>query len=84
VIALTQALAQELAPAVQVNCIAPGPILLPEEMDEGEREQVVRATPLKRIGSPDDVVQTVLFLIEGTDFATGGTYLIDGGRYVAS
>jgi hypothetical protein len=29
-------------------------------------------------------VQTVLFLIEGTDFATGGTYLIDGGRYVAS
>src|SRR5574341_161344 len=84
VIALTQALAQELAPAVQVNCIAPGPILLPEEMDEGEREQVVRATPLKRIGSPDDVVQTVLLLIEGTDFATGGTYLIDGGRYVAS
>jgi pteridine reductase len=84
VIALTQALAQELAPAVQVNCIAPGPILLPEEMDEGERERVVRATPLKRIGSPEDVVQTVLFLIEGTDFATGGTYLIDGGRYVAS
>jgi len=84
VIALTQALAQELAPAVQVNCIAPGPILLPEEMEEEERERVVRATPLKRIGSPEDIVQTVLFLIEGTDFATGGTYLIDGGRYVAS
>jgi NAD(P)-dependent dehydrogenase (short-subunit alcohol dehydrogenase family) len=84
VIALTQALAQELAPAVQVNCIAPGPILLPEEMDEDERERVVRATPLKRIGSPEDIVQTVLFLIEGTDFATGGTYLIDGGRYIAS
>jgi NAD(P)-dependent dehydrogenase (short-subunit alcohol dehydrogenase family) len=84
VIALTQALAQELAPAVQVNCIAPGPILLPEEMEEDERERVVRATPLKRIGSPEDIVQTVLFLIEGTDFATGGTYLIDGGRYIAS
>jgi pteridine reductase len=84
VIALTQALAQELAPAVQVNCIAPGPILLPEDMDESERERVVRATPLKRIGSPEDIVQTVLFLIEGTDFATGGTYLIDGGRYIAS
>ena len=84
VIALTQALAQELAPAVQVNCIAPGPILLPEEMEEDERERVVRATPLKRIGSPEDIVQTVLFLIEGTDFATGGTYLVDGGRYIAS
>jgi pteridine reductase len=84
VIALTQSLAQELAPAVQVNCIAPGPILMPEDMDEEERQRVIRATPLQRIGSPEDIVQTVLFLIEGTDFATGGTYLIDGGRFVAS
>jgi NAD(P)-dependent dehydrogenase (short-subunit alcohol dehydrogenase family) len=84
VVALTQALAQELAPAVQVNCIAPGPILLPEEMGEEERERVINATPLKRIGSPEDIVQTVLYLIEGTDFATGGTYLVDGGRYIAS
>jgi NAD(P)-dependent dehydrogenase (short-subunit alcohol dehydrogenase family) len=83
VIALTQSLAQELAPAVQVNCIAPGPILLPEEIDEHEREKIIRATPLKRIGSPEDIVQTVLYLIEGTDFATGGTYLVDGGRYIA-
>lgn len=83
VIALTQALAQELAPAVQVNCIAPGPILLPEEMEEDEREKVIRATPLKRVGSPEDIVQTVLYLIEGTDFVTGGTYLVDGGRFIA-
>jgi NAD(P)-dependent dehydrogenase (short-subunit alcohol dehydrogenase family) len=83
VIALTQALAQELAPAVQVNCIAPGPILLPEDMDEDERERVIRATPLKRIGSPEDIVQTVLYLIEATDFVTGGTYLVDGGRSIA-
>ncbi|MEO5656991.1 MAG: SDR family oxidoreductase [Nitrospiria bacterium] len=83
VVALTQALAQELAPAIQVNCIAPGPILLPEEMDEEDREKVIRATPLKRIGSPEDIVQTVLYLIEGTDFVTGGTYLVDGGRFIA-
>jgi NAD(P)-dependent dehydrogenase (short-subunit alcohol dehydrogenase family) len=83
VIALTQALAQELAPAVQVNCIAPGPILLPEEVDDEERDKIIRATPLKRIGSPEDIVQTVLYLIEGTDFVTGGTYLVDGGRSVA-
>jgi NAD(P)-dependent dehydrogenase (short-subunit alcohol dehydrogenase family) len=83
VIALTQALAQELAPAVQVNCIAPGPILLPEEVDDEERDKIIRATPLKRIGSPEDIVQTVLYLIEGTDFVTGGTYLVDGGRSIA-
>ena len=83
VVALTQALAQELAPAVQVNCIAPGPILLPEDVDEDEREKIIRATPLQRLGSPEDVIQTVLYLIEGTDFVTGGTYLVDGGRFIA-
>jgi len=83
VVALTQALAQELAPAIQVNCIAPGPILLPEDVDEAERETIIRATPLKRLGSPEDIIQTVLYLIEGTDFVTGGTYLVDGGRFIA-
>jgi NAD(P)-dependent dehydrogenase (short-subunit alcohol dehydrogenase family) len=52
-------------------------------MDEDEREKVIRATPLKRIGSPEDIVQTVLYLIEATDFVTGGTYLVDGGRSIA-
>jgi pteridine reductase len=57
--------------------------LLPEEVDDEERDKIIRATPLKRIGSPEDIVQTVLYLIEGTDFVTGGTYLVDGGRSVA-
>ncbi len=82
VIALTQALAKALAPDVQVNCVAPGPVLLPEDFSEEEREKVIRATPLKRIGSPQDIANTILFLVEGTDFVTGATYLVDGGRLI--
>jgi pteridine reductase len=83
IIALTQGLAKALAPQVQVNCVAPGPVLLPEDFTEEERRKVVQATPLKRIGSPDDVARTVLFLVEAGDFVTGATYLVDGGRSIA-
>jgi NAD(P)-dependent dehydrogenase (short-subunit alcohol dehydrogenase family) len=83
VICLTQALAKTLAPHVQVNCIAPGPMLLPEDMSENEIKEIIQGTPLKRIGSPEDIAKTVLFLIEGSDFITGATYHVDGGRYIA-
>jgi pteridine reductase len=83
VIALTKALAKTLAPNIQVNAVAPGPVLLPEEFDDGVREAVVRATPLRRIGSPDDIAQTVVFLVEGSDFITGATIVVDGGRLIA-
>jgi len=83
VIALTKALAKTLAPNIQVNAVAPGPVLLPEEFDDRVREAVVRATPLQRIGSPDDIAQTVVFLIEGSDFITGATIVVDGGRLIA-
>ncbi|HXH11497.1 MAG TPA: SDR family oxidoreductase [Alphaproteobacteria bacterium] len=83
VIALTKALAKTLAPNIQVNAVAPGPVLLPEDFDDRVREAVVRATPLQRIGSPDDIAQTVVFLIEGSDFITGATIVVDGGRLIA-
>jgi NAD(P)-dependent dehydrogenase (short-subunit alcohol dehydrogenase family) len=83
IIALTKGLAKALAPQVQVNCVAPGPVLLPEDFTEEERRKVIQATPLKRLGSPEDVARTVLFLVEGTDFVTGATYLVDGGRLIA-
>ncbi|HEY5599267.1 MAG TPA: SDR family oxidoreductase [Candidatus Manganitrophaceae bacterium] len=83
VIALTKGLARSLAPKVTVNAIAPGPILLPDDFDEAEKEAIIRQTPLKRIGAPDDVVNAVLFLLEGTDFMTGTTIMIDGGRLIA-
>lgn len=81
--ALTKALAKALAPEVQVNCVAPGPVLLPEEVGEAERKAIVRATPLGRLGSPDDVARTVVFLAEQGDFVTGAIYLVDGGRLIA-
>lgn len=83
VIALTKALAKTLAPDVQVNCVAPGPVLEPEDLSPEEKEEVIKGTPLKRWGAPEDIARTVVFLVEGTDFATGAIVPIDGGRLIA-
>lgn len=83
VIGLTKALAKELAPSIQVNAIAPGPILPPPGMSRSERQRVIRHVPLQRWGSPQDIANTVLFLIEGTDFMTGSTVFVDGGQLIA-
>lgn len=82
-IGLTRALARALAPEVQVNCVAPGPVYPPEEYDEKEIRTLIQGTLVKRIGSPEDVARAVLFFCEGTDFATGATLLVDGGRLIA-
>ena len=83
VIALTKALAKELAPRIQVNAIAPGPILPPPGMGPAERRRIAARVPLQRWGSPQDIAQTVLFLIEGTDFMTGSVVFVDGGQLIA-
>jgi pteridine reductase len=83
VIALTTALAKTLAPHIQVNAVAPGPVLLPEDFSDTLRQAVVQATPLKRIGTPSDIARTVVFLVEGSDFITGATIPVDGGRLIA-
>jgi pteridine reductase len=83
VIALTTALAKTLAPHIQVNAVAPGPVLLPEDFSASLRQSIVQATPLKRIGTPDDIAQTVVFLVEGSDFITGAVIPVDGGRLIA-
>lgn len=76
---LTRVLARVLAPAVRVNAIAPGAVLPPDDYPEEEREREIARTPLRRIGSPDDVVRTVLFLA-GSPFITGQVVVVDGGR----
>ena len=76
---LTQALAKTFAPYVQVNEIAPGPVLLPEGYDLGRQENLRTRTPLQRFGSPHDIARTVRFLLESGDFVTGASYVIDGG-----
>lgn len=80
---LTQVLAKALAPTVQVNAILPGPVLLPENMPPKTRAAIIQATPLKRLGSPEDIAQAILFLIEGSDFLTGTSIPVDGGRLIA-
>jgi NAD(P)-dependent dehydrogenase (short-subunit alcohol dehydrogenase family) len=83
VIGLTKALAKELAPRIQVVAIAPGPMLPPEDMSASARRRIARRVPLGRWGSPQDLVNTVCFLIEGTDFMTGSTIFVDGGQLIA-
>ena len=80
---LTKGLARALAPHVQVNGIAPGPILFPSDITPEEKERSIRRTLLKRSGSPADIVQTVLFFLEGSDFVTGVILPVDGGRKLA-
>lgn len=82
VIALTEALALELAAdQILVNCIAPGPILAPPDTSADERAAVEQATPLGRWGGEDEIAKAAMFLVE-TDFVTGETIRVDGGRHV--
>ena len=81
VVQMTRSLAQVLAPRVRVNAVAPGAVLLPDDWDEASRDRIIETTPLRRLGSPDDVARAVVYLIEA-DYVTGDTLLIDGGRHV--
>jgi pteridine reductase len=83
VIALTKALAKELAPTVRVNAVAPGPVLLPEDFGADARAAVERATPLARVGTPEDVARAIRFLVEEAAFSTGALFHVDGGRAIA-
>jgi NAD(P)-dependent dehydrogenase (short-subunit alcohol dehydrogenase family) len=80
--ALTEALALELASdQILVNAIAPGPILAPPGTSDEELAAVVSATPLGRWGGPDEIVKAVMSLI-ASDFITGETIRVDGGRHL--
>ena len=82
VIALTEALALELASDhILVNAIAPGPILAPPGTTDDELRAVEQATPLGTWGGEIEIAKGVLALIE-SDFITGETVRIDGGRHL--
>ena len=83
VVTLTRGLAKALAPQVQVNAIAPGPILPPPGLRAAERRKAAEKTLLKRWGSPRDIAAAVLFFLEGSDFVTGVVLPVDGGRLLA-
>ena len=81
---LTRLFAVELGtrnPRVRVNCVLPGPVMLPADMSEVERREVIAATLVKREGSPENVALAVLALV-ANDFVTGACLPVDGGRSV--
>ena len=75
----TRVAARALAPEVRVNAIAPGTVLPPDDYPEEQVASLAARAPLKRNGSPADVVQAVLYLA-AADFVTGETIVLDGGR----
>src|SRR5215831_18901042 len=77
-ILLTKALAKALAPEVRVNGIAPGTITMPGDPPEWEKE-FVKLAPLRRTGTPEDVVEAVSYLVSAK-FLTGHVLVLDGGR----
>jgi NAD(P)-dependent dehydrogenase (short-subunit alcohol dehydrogenase family) len=82
VIALTEALALELAPDnILVNAVAPGPILAPPTTSDEESRAVEQSTPLGRWGGEMEIAKAVLSLLD-SDFITGETIRVDGGRHV--
>ncbi len=81
---LTRVMAVELGtrnPKVRVNCILPGPVMLPPDLPQAERDEAIQATLVKREGSPENIAQAVLHFVEN-DFITGACLPVDGGRTV--
>jgi pteridine reductase len=84
-VAMTRALARDLAPEVRVNAVAPGANVWPDGesvFDEVHRQRIVSTIPLKRVGEPGDVARTIQFLIEDAPYITGQILNVDGGRSV--
>ena len=81
---LTRSLAVELGsrnPKVRVNCILPGPVMLPIDLPLEERQEAINATLVRSEGSPQDISRAVLFLIQ-SEFITGIELPVDGGRTI--
>jgi NAD(P)-dependent dehydrogenase (short-subunit alcohol dehydrogenase family) len=83
VVGLVLQLARSLAPAVRVNAIAPGPVLMPPDFPAAARRSEIRRTLLRREGSADDIAAAVQYLAEA-DYVTGVVLPVDGGRRFAS
>lgn len=86
VTALTRCLAVELGsrnPNVRVNCVLPGPVMLPPDLPEAERKEAIDATLVKREGRPANVAKAVLAFVQN-DFITGACLPVDGGRTIFS
>ncbi len=79
-ISMTEAMALALAPRIRVNCLALGSILPPPNATPELVDRLVSKIPLSRMGSPEDVVAGLLYLLGPASFVTGETIVLDGGR----
>ncbi|MFD0379849.1 SDR family NAD(P)-dependent oxidoreductase [Streptomyces sp. NPDC127112] len=83
---MTRLLASQLGPSVRVNAVAPGLIDTPwyegeEEVWESSREWITENTPLRRVGTPQDVAEATLYLVNAA-YTTGDVVTVDGGRHI--
>ena len=81
-IMMTRCLAKALAPHILVNSVAPGTILFPGEQKSPWSENVLKTTPLRKPGRPEDISEMVLYLATRGDFITGQVFAVDGGKSI--
>lgn len=81
-IMMTRCLAKALAPHILVNSVAPGTILFPNEQQSPWSENVLKTTPLRKPGRPEDIAEMVLYLATRGDFITGQVFAVDGGKSI--
>lgn len=80
---LTKVMAKALAPAIAVNCVAPGMIDLGEKSAAGFMKRMARQTPMQRNGTGEEIAAAVLFFATAPRFITGQILTVDGGLELA-
>uniref|UniRef100_A0AAU2JU51 SDR family oxidoreductase n=1 Tax=Streptomyces sp. NBC_00049 TaxID=2903617 RepID=A0AAU2JU51_9ACTN len=83
---MTRLLASQLGPGIRVNAVAPGLIDTPwyedaEQVWESSRDWITENTPLRRVGTPEDVAEATLYLVNAA-YTTGDVLTVDGGRHI--
>ncbi len=76
---LTQTMAKALAPEIAVNCVAPGMIAMPGAAADAMQDRFAEKTPMRRNGTPEDVVSAVKYFAAAPHFVTGQILTVDGG-----
>lgn len=81
---MVKSLALDMAPYVRVNGVAPGVNILPDidsdqALNEQQQQDIIASIPMRRIGTPDDIAHSVLYLAQAS-YVTGDVITVDGGR----